>query len=57
VTNVISPSCGASSVETRHSCQCSKRSTLFLCLVPYLLGSDGGAFDLFPMFSLRLHIL
>jgi hypothetical protein len=46
--------CYVSSVATRHchGCQSSKRSTLFLCLVPYLVGSGGGDFDLFLMFPL-----
>ena len=52
VTNVISPSCGVSSVATKHCCQLSKRSTLFLCLVPNLLGSGDGALVLFLMFLL-----
>jgi hypothetical protein len=33
-------------------CQFSKRSTLFLCLVPYLRDSVGGAIVLFLMFPL-----
>ena len=52
VTSVISPSCGASSVATRHCCHLSKRSTLFLCLVPNLLGSGGVALFLFLVFLL-----
>ena len=52
MTNVFSPSCGASSVATRHCCQSSKRSTLLLCLVPYLVGSGCGTFSLSLMFPL-----
>ena len=60
VTKFISPSCGASSVATRHCCQLSKRSTLFLCLVPNLLGSGGVALFLFLLlgfFSVEFCIL
>ena len=52
MTNVFSPACGASSVATRHCCHLSKRSTLFLCLVPNILGSGGVALFLFLVFLL-----